>query len=61
MAYFGIFGLEFEKKYCHILNQHPQIGLIAKFHEIIKMAKFGSKNALFGYFWARIFKNYSHI
>ena len=55
------FGQIFLKKYCHILNQHPQIDLIAKFREIIEMDKFGTKNALFGYFWARIFKNYSHI
>ena len=26
-----------------------------------KMAKFGTKNALFGYFWDRIFKSYCHI
>ena len=57
----GIFGLEFEKKYCHIWNQHPQICLIAKYHQIMKMTKFGTKSTLFGYFWARIFKNYCHI
>ena len=27
----------------------------------MKMPKFGNKNALFGYFWARIWKNYYHI
>ena len=27
----------------------------------MKMPKFGTKNALFGYFWARILKNYCHI
>ena len=57
----GIFGLEFEKKYCHVWNQHPQICLIAKYHQIMKMTKFGTKSTLFGYFWARIFKNYYHI
>ena len=25
------------------------------------MPKFGTKKALFGYFWARILKNYYHI
>ena len=25
------------------------------------MCTFGTKNALIGYFWARIFKNYCHI
>ena len=27
----------------------------------MKMPKFGTKSALFGYFWARILKNYCHI
>ena len=36
---------------------HPQICLFAKFHRKTKMPKFGTKNALFGYFWARILKN----
>ena len=27
----------------------------------MKMPKFGIKSALFGYFWARILKNYCHI
>ena len=27
------FGLEFEKHYCHISNQHPRISLIAKFRK----------------------------
>ena len=49
------------KNYCHIWNQHPQICLFAKFHAKRKMPKFGTKNALFGYFWARILKNYCHI
>ena len=40
---------------------HSQICLIAKFHEKTKMPKFGTKNALFGYFWVRILKNYCHI
>ena len=42
------------KNYCHIWNQHPRICLIAKFREIAKLSKFGTKNALFGYVWARI-------
>ena len=55
MSYLGIFGLEFEKN-CRILNQHPRICLIAKFSEIMKITKFGTKNASCGYFWARILK-----
>ena len=46
--------LEFSKKCCHITNQHPEFCLIAKFCKKPKMPKFGSKNALFGYFWTRI-------
>ena len=37
---------------------HPQICLFAKFHRKTKMPKFGTKNALFGYFWARILKSF---
>ena len=45
MPYLGIFGQEFDKKKnCHILNQYPRICLIGKFHEIIKMPAFGTKN-----------------
>ena len=46
---------------CHISNQNPWICLIAKYCEIMKMPTFGTKNALFWYFWARILKNYCHI
>ena len=56
MPYLGIFGQELKKKYCQIWNQHPQISLIAKFRGKTKMPKFGTKNSLFGYFWARILK-----
>ena len=45
-----IFGLEFE-------NKHPRICVNAKFREKAKMPKFGTKNALFGYFWPRILQN----
>ena len=50
MQFFGIFGLEFKKNYCHIWNRHPQVCLFAKFHGKTKMPKFGTKNAWFGYF-----------
>ena len=55
MPYMGIFGLFFSKNYCHIWNQHLWICLNAEFREKMKMSKFGTKNALFRYFWARIF------
>ena len=55
------FGLEFENVYCYIWNQHSRICLIAKAHEKVEMHSFGTKNVLFGYFWARISKNCCHI
>ena len=38
------------------LKSAPWIGLIAKFRKIMRMNKFETKNALFRYIWARIFK-----
>ena len=58
---FGYFWARILKNYCHILNQHPQIYIFAKFRKKIKMPKFGTKSALFRYFWARISKSYWHI
>ena len=49
------------KKLCDIWNQQLQICLLAEFHEKTKMPKNGSKNDLFGYFWARILKHCFHI
>ena len=43
MHYFGIFGLDVQKSYRHIWNQHPQICLFEKFHKKAKMSKFGTK------------------
>ena len=51
-------GLEFEN---NVWNQHPWICQLAKFLEKKKIPKSGTKNALFGYFWANIFKNFYHI
>ena len=62
IPYLDILRLEFKKYYRHIWNQHRQILLIAKFCKKNKIPKFGTKNALFGYFWGRIIKkDYSHI
>ena len=61
MPCWGIFGLEFQNNCCHIWNQHPQICLIEKFLEKINISKFGTKNGLFGNFWAKIFKSFCHI
>ena len=44
-ALFGYSWAETCKQDNHILEQHRQICLIAKFREIMKMPKFGIKNA----------------
>ena len=44
------------KYYCHIWNLHPRICLFVKFGAKIKIHKFGTKNALFGYFWTGVWK-----
>ena len=43
------------------LIHHTGICLAVKFCEKMKMPKFGTQNALFGYFWARISKSYFYI
>ena len=48
---------EFENDIVTFLNQDPRIWLITKFCEKIKTSEFEIKNALLGYFWARISKN----
>ena len=54
MPYLGIFRLEFSNNYCGIRNQHCQIDLVVKSHDISKMSHLGTKNALFGNSWAGI-------
>ena len=44
MPYFGIFGQELKKNYCHILNQHLRICLTAKILE--KNVKTGDQKCL---------------
>ena len=56
-----IFGLEFENNIVIF-----EIGTLefVKFQNLAKktkMLKFGTKNVLFGYFWARTLENYCHI
>ena len=43
------------------LIHYTGICLAVKFCEKMKMPKFGTQNALFGYFWARISKSYFYI
>ena len=47
---FRYFWVRILKNYCHIWNQHLRICLTAKFCEETKMSKFGTKNAISGYF-----------
>ena len=47
------------QKFADVICEQP---LIALFRAKIKMPKFGTKNALLGYFWTEIFENkYCHI
>ena len=61
MPYFGIFGLEFEKNYCHIWNQHPQNCLIANFAKKQKCLNLGRKMWDSGIFVLEFEKKYYHI
>ena len=47
----------------YVWNQHPWICLAAKFYKKKqqKKHKFGTKNALFGYFWTRTLKKLFEI
>ena len=60
MPYLGNFGLKF-KKTGRKWNQDLQICLISIFCDKTESPKFGSKNILFRYFWAGIWKIYCHI
>ena len=59
MRYLAILG-KFEgrnlHKTCYILNQHPLIYLMTKFHVIRKNGKSKTKNTFFRYFWDAILK-----
>ena len=57
MPYLGIFGLEFENNIIIFKVSTLEFVKLRK----MKTSKFGTKNALFGYFEARILKNYCHI
>ena len=62
MPYLGIFGLEFENNIVVIFEISAlRFDLITKFCEKMKMSKFGAKNALFGYFGARILRKFSYL
>ena len=59
-ALFGYFWARISKDYCHICNQLPRICVIAQFLRKTRMSEFGTKNALFGYFFIKnaLFENF---
>ena len=62
MRYLDIFWAIISKTYCHTWNQHPESCLTSKLSKNIKLSKFRTENALFGYFLAGIWKKrYCHI
>ena len=52
-------GYNFKRTMAIFEISNPRICLIAKYCDVTKMPRFGTKSALFGYFWARILKNCS--
>ena len=62
ISYLGVLWLELKEKTI-VIFEISTLGffLIVKYCELIKMPKFGTKSALYGYFDARILNNYCHI
>ena len=64
MPYLDVLGSNFEKLMSYLKSAPSNLShckFDAKVRKKIKLPKFGTKNALFGYFWARILKSYCHI
>ena len=62
MLHLGALGSNFQKLLSYLKSAPMKLSLIVIFHERIKTPKFGTKNGLFGYFWARILKQLlSHL
>ena len=60
IPYLGIFGLQVDKNYSEIFNQHPRICETMKFHPKQKKIFLGQKMPCLR-FWTGILKNYCHI
>ena len=58
--YLGLSGLEFKKTIAIIEISTLKFVQLQNFAKNTKISKFGTKNALFEYFWARILTNYCH-
>ena len=56
LPYLGIFGLEFENNIDIFEMSKLILFQLQSLAKKTKMPKFGTKNTLFGYFWARILK-----
>ena len=54
MPYLGIFEQEFQKNFAIFEISALKLALLQNLVQKIKILKFGTKNALFGYFWTRI-------
>ena len=61
MPYSGFFRLKFGKAIFKFEISTLELIKIQKFVQNKKKHKSGIKNALFGYFWTVILKNYCHI
>ena len=61
MAYLSIFRQKFENAVIVIEPSALEFAYLQNFVQEHKMPKFGTKNTLFGYFWAGNFKKYCHI
>ena len=61
MPYLDTFGPEFENNIAIFEINTLEFVLLQNFVKNEKMPKFGTKNSLFRYFWARNLKNYCHI
>ena len=61
MLYLADLGREFEKAIAIFEISTLKFVSMQNFAEKPKIPKFGGRNALFGYFWARILENYCHI
>ena len=56
MSDLGIFGLEFENNMSYLKSAPSNLSNWKNFVKEKKLSKFGTENALFGYFWAGILK-----
>ena len=61
MPYLGIFRLEFENNIVIFEISTLKFAQVQNCEKKTKLPKFGTKNALFRYFWARIFKSCCRI